>query len=192
MLVRHAFATIARHHIPPTRQVHHEFIMEALKSEYDVVASETLHHLRSAYGNQGDLYSQLEQYHSSDPVLEQFWQAIRTIPAWVDWGQIERGQLVCKRYAIPVVIGFAFQGFAGEIAAALGPAEVLGRTGGLSQRNIFGRVKATLRWLTEVTRSPDSLSCGWSRFCLYHPSPTKTCCGPPTHAQHPRVASCFP
>lgn len=56
-----------------------------------------------------------------------------------------------------MLIGFAFQGFAGEIAAALGPAEVLVRTGGLSQRNIIGRVASTLRWLMEVTKSPESL-----------------------------------
>jgi hypothetical protein len=123
--------------------------MEALKLDYDLVASEAVNRLRNAYGNQGDLYSQLERCHTSDPVLEQFWQVTRTIPAWVDWEQITRGQLVCKRYAIPMLIGFAFQGFAGEIAAALGPAEVLVRTGGLSQRNIIGRVKATLLWLVD-------------------------------------------
>jgi hypothetical protein len=131
--------------------------MEALKWEYDIIASEALHHLQSVYGSHCDFYSQLQHYHTSDPVLEQFWQVIRTIPAWVDWEQIQRGQLVCKRYALPMLIGFAFQGFAGEIAAALGPAEVLVRTGGLSQRNIVGRVKATLLWLKEVTLFPESL-----------------------------------
>ncbi|GAB7336867.1 hypothetical protein MBLNU13_g00430t2 [Cladosporium sp. NU13] len=131
--------------------------MEALKWEYDIIASEAVHRLRSACGNQGDLYHQLEHLHTSDPVLENFWQITRTIPPWVDWEQLGRGQAVCKRYAIPMLIGFAFQGFAGEIAAALGPAEVLVRTGGLSQRNIIGRVASTLRWLTEVTESPESL-----------------------------------
>jgi hypothetical protein len=149
--------TAAHHNLPQNHREHFESTMEALKLDYDLVASEAVNRLRNAYGNQGDLYSQLERCHTSDPVLEQFWQVTRTIPAWVDWEQITRGQLVCKRYAIPMLIGFAFQGFAGEIAAALGPAEVLVRTGGLSQRNIIGRVKATLLWLVEVTRSPESL-----------------------------------
>ncbi|GAB7336840.1 hypothetical protein MBLNU13_g00012t2 [Cladosporium sp. NU13] len=131
--------------------------MEALKWEYDIIASEAVHRLRSVCGNQGDLYHQLEHLHTSDPVLDKFWQITRTIPPWVDWQQLGRGQTVCKRYAIPMLIGFAFQGFAGEIAAALGPAEVLVRTGGLSQRNIIGRVASTLRWLMEVTESPESL-----------------------------------
>jgi hypothetical protein len=131
--------------------------MEALKWEYDVVASEAVHRLQSVCGIRGDLYDTLDRLHASDPVLEQFRQTTRTILPWVDWQQLGRGQAVCKRYAIPMLMGFAFQGFAGEIAAALGPAEVLVRTGGLSQRNIFGRVASTLRWLTEVTQSPESL-----------------------------------
>jgi len=131
--------------------------MEALKWEYDVLASEALRHLQSASEDRGDSYSQLERCYTSHPVLERFWQATRTFPAWVDRNQIQRGQAVCRRYAAPMMIGFAFQGFAGEIAAALGPAEVLVRTGGLSQRNIIARVEATLRWLLEITQSPESL-----------------------------------
>lgn len=56
-----------------------------------------------------------------------------------------------------MLVGFAVQGFAGEIAAALGPAEVLVRTGSLSQHNIISMVKSTLLWLMEVTRSPEAL-----------------------------------
>jgi hypothetical protein len=131
--------------------------MEALKWEYDVVASEAVHRLQSVCGIRGDLYDTLDRLHASDPVLKHFRQTSRTIPPWVDWQQLGRGQAVCKQYAIPMLIGFASQGFAGEIAAALGPAEVLVRTGGLSQRNIIGRVASTLRWLMEVTESPESL-----------------------------------
>lgn len=131
--------------------------METLKWEYDVVATEVFRRLQSLGDDHGDSYSRLERFHASDPDLEQFWQAIRTVPAWVDWEQLQRGQAVCKRYAVPMLIGFAFQGFAGEIAAAFGPAEVLVRTGGLSQRNIVARVEATLRWLSEVTESLKSL-----------------------------------
>jgi hypothetical protein len=119
--------------------------MEALKWEYDVAPSEAVRRLQSMRGTHGDLYDQLDRLHTSNPVLEQLWQITRTIPLWVDWEQLKRGQAVCQRYAIPMLIGFAFQGFAREIAAALGPAEVLVRTGGLSRRNIIRRVTATLR-----------------------------------------------
>lgn len=131
--------------------------MNELRWEYDVIASDAVDSLQSRTGDSGDLYSRLEHLHASDPALEQFWKAIRTVPPWVDWEQVRRGQLVVRRHAMPIVIGFAFQGFAGEIAAALGPAEVLVRTGGLSERNIIARVEATLRWLVDVTDSPESL-----------------------------------
>lgn len=131
--------------------------MNALRWECDAVASDAVDSLQSRSGDSGDLYSRLENLHASDPALEQIWKLIRTVPPWVDWEQVRRGQLVLKRYAIPIIIGFAFQGFAGEIAAALGPAEVLIRTGGLSERNIIARMEATLRWLVDVTESPESL-----------------------------------
>lgn len=138
--------------------------METLKWEYDVVATEVFRRLQSVGEDHEDSYSRLQRLHASDPVLEQFWRATRTVPAWVDWDQLRRGQTVCKRYAVPMLIGFAFQGFAGEIAAALGPAEVLVRTGGLSQRNVLARVEATLRWLLEVTQSAESLQADGSGF----------------------------
>ena len=118
--------------------------MEALKWEYDVLASEALRHLQSASEDRGDSYSRLERCHTSHPVLGRFWRATRASPVWFDRDQMQRGQAVCKRYVVPMMIGFAFQGFAGEIAAALGPAEVLVRTGGLSQRNIIAR------WLLDL------------------------------------------
>ena len=54
--------------------------MEALKWEYDVVASEAVHRLQSVCGIRGDLYDKLDRLHASDPVLERFWQITRTIP----------------------------------------------------------------------------------------------------------------
>jgi hypothetical protein len=107
--------------------------MEPLKWEYDVLASEALRHLQSATEDRGDSHSLLKRCHTSHPILERFWRATRMFPVWVDSDQMERDQAVCRCYAVPMMIVFAFQSFAGEIAAALGPAEVFVRTGGLSQ-----------------------------------------------------------
>ena len=153
----HYYDTLLTITLPTLTREHPRTRMEALKWEYDVLASEALRHLQSASEDRGDSYSRLERCYTSHPVLERFWRATRASPVWFDRDQMQRGQAVCKRYVVPMMIGFAFQGFAGEIAAALGPAEVLVRTGGLSQRNIIARVEATLRWLVEVTRSPESL-----------------------------------
>ena len=107
--------------------------MEPLKWEYDVLASEALRHLQSATEDRGDSHSLLKRRHTSHPILERFWRATRMFPVWVDSDQMERDQAVCRCYADPMMIVFAFQSFAGEIAAALGHAEVFVRTGGLSQ-----------------------------------------------------------
>lgn len=45
-----------------------------------------------------DLYSLLEKYHSEDEKLTELWDEVNTIPEWVDWDQISRGQEAFYRY----------------------------------------------------------------------------------------------
>lgn len=45
-----------------------------------------------------DLYALLKDHHAEDPSLEKLWTQINTIPEWVDWDQIARGQDVFYRY----------------------------------------------------------------------------------------------
>lgn len=61
-----------------------------------------------------DLYAVLRENHNSDPVLSDFWDQLHTVPEWVDWEQLERGQKVFYRYAVANLTGFALQGFVGE------------------------------------------------------------------------------
>jgi len=138
--------------------------MESLKWDHDTLASDALDRLMAGKGIRGDFYSALERGRTTDPVLKRFWHSIDPVPSWVDWMQVQQGQLVFKRYSAAFLVGFAFQGFVGEISAALGPAEVLVRSGGLSGRNIFARLAATLQWLQEVTDSPEALQRGGKGF----------------------------
>lgn len=39
-----------------------------------------------------DLYKLLEQNHEKHPKLQELWDEVNTIPEWVDWEQISRGQ----------------------------------------------------------------------------------------------------
>jgi hypothetical protein len=57
-----------------------------------------------------DMYSLLRDNADKDPVLTKLWDEINTIPEWVDWEQIGRGQEVFYRYAAPAIAGFALQG----------------------------------------------------------------------------------
>jgi len=61
-----------------------------------------------------DLYTVLCDNHQTDPVLSQFWDELHTVPDWVDWEQIRRGQEFFYRYAVANLTGFALQGFVGE------------------------------------------------------------------------------
>ena len=141
-----------------TSPKHHYF--DDLRSSYDNLASEALEQLLKSNTASNGLYRRLAEQKESDSALEEFWDQVTTIPPWVDWAKVRRGQLVFNRYILPIALGFAFQGFAGEIAAAIGPAEVLVRAGGLSRNHIHQRIARTLQWLMDVTESLPSIQPG--------------------------------
>lgn len=45
-----------------------------------------------------DLYALLRDHASDDEKLSQLWNEVNTVPDWVDWDQIARGQDVFYRY----------------------------------------------------------------------------------------------
>jgi hypothetical protein len=49
-----------------------------------------------------DRYALLRDNYASDPKLEELWTQINTVPEWVDWDQIKRGQDIFWRYLIPI------------------------------------------------------------------------------------------
>ena len=141
--------------------------LQALRHTHDELASQALERLLLLAGldqascghgkGKKDLYTTLQEHHASDPILAEFWNQTISVPDWVDWPQIERGQTIFYRHAVANIVGFALQGFIGENAAAFGPAEVLIRTGGLSTRNLLRRVMETFQWLIEATESLESI-----------------------------------
>lgn len=50
-----------------------------------------------------DLYVLLEKHRDDDPKIKEFWDEINTVPDWVDWEQIQRGQDVFYRYGMAVL-----------------------------------------------------------------------------------------
>jgi hypothetical protein len=107
-----------------------------------------------------DLFSVLRAGSKVDPVLAQFWSEVNTVPDWVDWSQLERGQRVFHRYILASITGFILQGFIGENSAASGVVEVLTRTGGFDPKNLTRRLEETFRWLLEVTSNLQSIQPG--------------------------------
>lgn len=61
-----------------------------------------------------DLFKMVKEHENKDPTLQKLWTEVNTVPDWVDWGQIERGQNVFWRYGGPsvtTVCCFLKQGF---------------------------------------------------------------------------------
>ncbi|KAH6607016.1 hypothetical protein Trco_003329 [Trichoderma cornu-damae] len=107
-----------------------------------------------------DMYAALRDHHAEDETLDQLWREAHTVPDWVDWTQIERGQKFFYRYAPANLMGFALQGFVGENSAASGVVEVLVRTGGFSTRVLLRRLLETLQLVLQVTESLESIQPG--------------------------------
>lgn len=49
-----------------------------------------------------DRYALLRDNHAQDSKLEELWNQINTVPEWVDWEQIQRGQDLFWRHLVPV------------------------------------------------------------------------------------------
>lgn len=53
----------------------------------------------------GDLYETMKSIveNASNRKIKKFWDEMHKIPAWVDWSQIARGQLVCLILNLPCI-----------------------------------------------------------------------------------------
>ncbi|CAI6332730.1 unnamed protein product [Periconia digitata] len=107
-----------------------------------------------------DMYTTLKTNQQHDETLQKLWEEVNTVPEWVDWQQLERGQHFFYRYALGNIIGFAFQGFVGENSGSTSVVEVLLRTGGFSTRSLRRRLLETFQLVLEVTHSLDFIKPG--------------------------------
>lgn len=143
---------------------------DPLRYEYDELASEVVEKLQEISKRTKqkdrttqattDLYALLEDNHKNDETLTRFWNEVHTVPEWVDWAQLERGQRFFYRYAPANLMGFALQGFMGENSAASGVVEVLVRTGGFSTRVLLRRLLETFQFVLQATKSLDAIKPG--------------------------------
>ncbi|KAJ4318629.1 hypothetical protein N0V94_004334 [Neodidymelliopsis sp. IMI 364377] len=108
---------------------------------------------------QRDLYALLKEHHESDPKLDELWQQINTVPEWVDWAQIERGQDVFYRYGGPALTGLTFQSLLGGMGAAR-VVETLARTGGFNTKVARRRLFETTQHILQCTRSLEGIMPG--------------------------------
>ncbi|PVI05714.1 hypothetical protein DM02DRAFT_70400 [Periconia macrospinosa] len=108
---------------------------------------------------QRDLYQLLKDNHESDPKLHELWVEVNTVPPWVDWAQIQRGQDVFYRYGGPALTGLAYQSLLGGMGAAR-VVETLARTGGFSIQVAKRRMFETTQHILQCTKSLESIQPG--------------------------------
>lgn len=110
-----------------------------------------------------DLYALLRDHADSDETLQLLWTEVNTVPDWVDWDQIARGQEVFYRYGGPAVTGLAYQSLLGGMGAAR-VVETLARTGGFSTAVARHRLFETTQHILQCTKSVESIQPGGDGF----------------------------
>ena len=106
-----------------------------------------------------DLYAILRENREGDALLQEFWDEVNTVPDWVDWAQIERGQDVFYRYGGANLTGLAYQSLLGGMGAAR-VVETLARTGGFSTKVARSRMFETTQHILQCTKSLESIQPG--------------------------------
>ena len=110
-----------------------------------------------------DLYQLLRDHAETDELLKRFWQEVTTVPSWVDWAQIQRGQDVFYRYGGACFTGLAYQSLLGGMGAAR-VVETLARTGGFSTKVARSRMFETTQHILQCTKSLESIQPGGDGF----------------------------
>ncbi|KAL1305055.1 hypothetical protein AAFC00_001993 [Neodothiora populina] len=110
-----------------------------------------------------DLYELLKRHAGEDEVLSKLWKELNTVPEWVDWDQISRGQDVFYRYGGANLTGLAYQSLLGGMGAAR-VVETLARTGGFSTKVARGRLFETTQHVLQCTKSLESIQPGGDGF----------------------------
>ena len=72
-------------------------------------------------GSKKDPYELLRLNYFNDEALGQLWTEVNTVPSWVCWDQIARGQDCFYRYGGPILNGLAFQSLLGGMVKPSGP-----------------------------------------------------------------------
>jgi len=110
-----------------------------------------------------DFYILLRENADNDETLSQLWREVNTVPPWVDWEQIARGQDCFYRYGGPSLTGLAFQSLLGGMGAAR-VVETLARTGGFSTKVARHRLFETTQHILQCTQSLASIQPGGAGF----------------------------
>ncbi|KAI0401142.1 hypothetical protein F4802DRAFT_619083 [Xylaria palmicola] len=109
------------------------------------------------------LYELIEEYAPRDPKIARLWAEVNTVPNWVDWDQIERGQKVYFRYGGPILVSLTFFSLLGGMGSARAT-QTLDRTGGFDVKVVRRRILETTQHHFSVHRDLKSIQPGGDGF----------------------------
>ncbi|KAI0426617.1 hypothetical protein F5Y09DRAFT_318427 [Xylaria sp. FL1042] len=110
-----------------------------------------------------DLYQLVQEYASKDEKVGKLWTEVNTVPEWVDWDQIERGQKIFFRYGGPAISTLTFLSLLGGMGSAR-TVETLDRTGGFDVKVVRRRLLETTQHTLNVHRDLRSIQPGGDGF----------------------------
>ncbi|RBQ76926.1 hypothetical protein FVER14953_09533 [Fusarium verticillioides] len=108
---------------------------------------------------QRDIYELLKKHANSDEMLGRLWEEVSTIPEWVDWDQIQRGQQVVYQFSGQILFGLMYKSLLGGMGAYR-IVETLSRTGGFGINVTRRRLLETLQHFMEVVDDLDAIKPG--------------------------------
>ncbi|PWY80454.1 hypothetical protein BO94DRAFT_548431 [Aspergillus sclerotioniger CBS 115572] len=136
----------------------------------DVLAPETVQDVQNDAAGpkkpRRDMHALMKDHARNDPKLGELWTQVNTVPEWVDWQQIQRGQDVFFRYGLPILNALNFGSLLGGISDYNIPrgsarvVETLARTGGFSADVVRRRLLETLQFVLQVSESLDAIKPG--------------------------------
>ncbi|KAK4454944.1 hypothetical protein QBC34DRAFT_103952 [Podospora aff. communis PSN243] len=110
-----------------------------------------------------DFYELLKEHAPNDPTLRRLWTEVNTVPDWVDWAEIERGQQVFYRFGGPSIVSLTFHALLGGMGSHR-IVETLSRTGGFGVKVARRRLLETFQHVLDVTESLPSIQPGGRGF----------------------------
>ncbi|KAG5661157.1 hypothetical protein KAF25_002800 [Fusarium avenaceum] len=108
---------------------------------------------------QRDLFELLKKHADSDEILGKLWNEASTVPEWVDWDQIQRGQQVVYQFSGQIMFGLLYNSLLGGMGAYR-VVETLSRTGGFGVNVTRRRLLETLQHFMEVIEDIDAIKPG--------------------------------
>ncbi|RWA06237.1 hypothetical protein EKO27_g8866, partial [Xylaria grammica] len=112
---------------------------------------------------QWHLYELIQEHASKDERIGKLWAEVNTVPEWVDWDQIERGQKIFFRYGGAAISTLTFLSLLGGMGGAR-TVETLGRTGGFDVKVVRRRLLETVQHTLNVHRDLKSIQPGGDGF----------------------------